>query len=109
MRWKEIINEGVQGNVEGVIADVLMSLRAQGVTEVPLNSLQQEVMKRYNLDIEYSELMNILNLQPMVADANEDIVTLSSGDNISDSGEDLNSETPEDEVRDMALGGNYTN
>lgn len=109
MRWSEVIQESVSGDIMGMVTDIIMTLKIKEVPSVPLSSVQQEIMKRYNIEVGYTTLINILNNNPMVLNVTEDAVEINIGDDISSNGEIQDAEPdPQDAVQDMALGGDYT-
>lgn len=71
MKYDQLREDAPSKNIESLIKTFVMSLVASGRTEVRTASIAKEIEKRYNINVPYGALMDILNSLPIVDDANE--------------------------------------
>lgn len=103
MRYDQLREDAPSKNIESLIKTFVMSLVASGRTEVRTASIAKEIEKRYNINVPYGALMDILNSLPIVDDANEMNVSF-GGENPDGVGSDTG-ESSEEKVRQMATKG----
>lgn len=103
MKYDQLREDAPSKNIESLIKTFVMSLVASGRTEVRTASIAKEIEKRYNINVPYGALMDILNSLPIVDDANEMNVSF-GGENPNGVGSG-DGESSEEKVRQMATKG----
>lgn len=101
MKMSDLISESsVPANVTSLVKALTMSMSANGQSEISTDSIRNEVKKRFNMDISYGDLMNILGNMPFISDSNDTSVQFSDG---TDTG--AGEESSADKVAQMATKG----
>lgn len=100
MKISDLISESsVPANVTSLVKALTMSMSANGQSEISTDSIRNEVKKRFNMDISYGDLMNILGDMPFISNSNDTSVQFSDGS--VEGGE----ESSEEKVAQMATKG----
>lgn len=104
MRIKDL-SESVPSGIVGLVKAITMSLSSNGQNKLSTDSIRNEIKQRFNVDISYSDLMNILTGLPYVTDSNSSSVDISgqSEPDLPEQGSDQ--ESSADKVADMATKG----
>lgn len=100
MKYQQLIESG-STNVNAMVMDLIMSLKASGIDQVPLSSISKEIYKRYNIDVDMNELSNILEAMPMVSSVDGGNITIGSKSNDSE-------ESADEKVEKMAMNADYS-
>jgi hypothetical protein len=104
MRAHEILQEGndYTNKVESALADLLATLKANGISEIDTSKLCQQLNQMgFNADAE--SLIPVLQSSPFVSDANEKSVTLGAKEDSSMGGDNGgDGQSSSDMVSDLA-------
>ena len=103
MRAFEILREGNDyvGEIETALTDLLASVKANGITEIPTEKLVYELNNMgYNVDID--SIMEIVGGNPFVQVASKDAVTLKGADDAAVSGDAAAEQSNKDKVKSLA-------
>ena len=60
------------------IKDYLIALKANNVSEVPMDMLIQDIKNKFKIEINASDLQNVLRDIPLVKDSNEETIFLNT-------------------------------
>lgn len=63
-------------DLKQIIQDYFISLKANGVTEIPTSVVLDEVSKRSNIKVSFGDLSTLLGDLPMIQDMNNDTITI---------------------------------
>ena len=104
MRYSELLESaGPSNDINNMINMLLMSMTANGKSEIPTDLIAAEIQKRYGVIVDTSTIQTIANDLPIVSSVDEHNIVLNNENDIpvDDASEDSSKEA----VADMASGG----
>jgi len=106
MKIKDLLIESsLPNNIEAMVKAITMASMKNGIQDLSTESIQAEIKRKFNIDIPYNDLMNILSGLPYVSDSSSNDVVFSDEEATGD-------ETPSDSaelVSQMATKGAHAN
>ena len=100
-----LIESSLPNNIEAMVKAITMASMKNGIQDLSTESIQAEIKRKFNIDIPYNDLMNILSGLPYVADSSSNDVVFND-DESSDESEPTDSA---ELVSQMATKGAHAN
>ncbi|WNA16023.1 hypothetical protein XaC1_380 [Xanthomonas phage XaC1] len=100
MKYSQITEDAPPKDIQNLVQSIALSLIGSGKEQIGTQNLVNEIKKRFQIDIPYGVLMDMLNQLPFVQSATADTVTLGSNDA---DGTAEPGESSAEQVQDMAV------
>ena len=97
-------NSGLPNNIEAMVKAITMASMKNGIQDLSTESIQAEIKRKFNIDIPYNDLMNILSGLPYITDSNSNDVVFSD-----DEADDSEPSDSAELVSQMATKGAHAN
>lgn len=85
MKIADLITESsLPNNIEAMVKAITMASMENGIQDLSTDSIQAEIKRKFNIDIPYNDLMNILSGLPYVSDSSSNAVVFSDEESVDD-------------------------
>ena len=72
-----LVESSLPNNIEAMVKAITMASMKNGIQDLSTESIQAEIKRKFNIDIPYNDLMNILSGLPYITDSNSNDVVFS--------------------------------
>lgn len=99
-----LVESSLPNNIEAMVKAITMASMKNGIQDLSTESIQAEIKRKFNIDIPYNDLMNILSGLPYITDSNSNDVVFSD-----DEADDSEPSDSAELVSQMATKGAHAN
>ena len=99
-----LVESSLPNNIEAMVKAITMASMKNGIQDLSTESIQAEIKRKFNIDIPYNDLMNILSGMPYITDSNSNDVVFSD-----DEADDSEPSDSAELVSQMATKGAHAN
>ena len=72
-----LVESSLPNNIEAMVKAITMASMKNRIQDLSTESIQAEIKRKFNIDIPYNDLMNILSGLPYIADSTSNDVVFS--------------------------------